>query len=89
MIPFQKCPICGGEISSKQVEKLLRGGGNTVLLRVDAEVCQHCGERLYSEAVVKSFEEIRSKLQKQEFTQFRPLGQSFTVGEERPNGAAD
>ena len=33
------------------------------------------------EDVVKSFEEIRLKLQKQEFTRFRPLGQSFTVDE--------
>lgn len=87
MIPFEKCPVCGGELSSKKVEKLLRGGGNTVSLKVDAEVCQHCGERLYSEDVVKSFEEIRSKLQRKEFTHFRPLGQSFTVGDEWPNKA--
>jgi len=87
MIPFEKCPVCGGELSVKKVEKLLRGGGNTVSLKVDAEVCQHCGERLYSEDVVKSFEEIRLKLRKQEFTQFRPLGQSFTVDEKWPNKA--
>ena len=85
MMPFEKCPVCGGELEVKQVEKLLRGGGNTVSLKVTAEVCQHCGERLYAEDVVKSFEEIRSKLQKKEFTHFRALGQSFTIDEEWPN----
>jgi len=85
MMPFEKCPVCGGVLEMKQVEKLLRGGGNTVSLKVTAEVCQHCGERLYAEDVVKSFEEIRSKLQKQEFTHFRALGQSFTIDKEWPN----
>jgi len=87
MIPFEKCPVCGGELASKKVEKLLRGGGNMVSLRVDAEVCQYCGERLYSEEVVKSFEEIRSKLKNNEFTFFQSLGQSFTVDKEWPNKA--
>ena len=79
MKPFEKCPVCGGELEDKQVEKLLRGGGNTVAMKVTAEVCLHCGERLYAEDVVKSFEEIRGKLRKQEFSHFRTLGQSFTV----------
>ena len=87
MIPFEKCPVCGGELSRKKVEKILRGGGNTVSLKVVAEVCLHCGERLYSEDVVKSFEEIRLKLQRKEFADFRRLGQSFTIGEAWPNKA--
>jgi len=58
-----------------------------VSLKVDTQVYRHCGERLYSEDAVKSFEEIRAKLQKQEFTHFRPLGQSFTVGEKWLNKA--
>lgn len=87
MIPFEKCPICAGDLVRKKVEKLLRGGGNTVSVMVDAEVCLHCGERVYSEDVVKSFEEIRLKLQRKEFANFRRLGQSFTVGEKWPNKA--
>ena len=85
MMPFNKCPVCGGDLSKKNVEKLLRGGANTVTLKVEAEVCNHCGERLYSEDVVKSFEEIRLKLKKQEFEHFRVLGKSFTINEEWPN----
>lgn len=72
---------------NKQVEKLLRGGSNTVAMKVTAEVCLHCGERLYAESVVKVFEEIRSKLRKQEFSHFSNLGQSFTVDKDWFNDA--
>jgi YgiT-type zinc finger domain-containing protein len=74
-------------LETKQVEKLLRGGGNTVSLKVAAEVCQRCGERLYTEDIVRSFEEIRTKLRKQEFAHLKPLGQSFTVDSDWPNKA--
>jgi len=87
MIPFEKCPVCGGDLQTAQVEKLLRGGGNTVSLKVTAEVCQHCGERLYAEDVVRSFEEIRAKLQKQEFAHLKPVGRAFTVDKDWPNKA--
>lgn len=66
MKSFDRCPICGGDLESKQVEKLLRGTGNTVSMQVVAEVCSHCGERLYAEDVVRAFEDIRGKLRNQE-----------------------
>ena len=78
--------MCGGELESKQVEKLLRGG-NTVSVKVTAEVCLHCGERLYTEDVVRSFEEIRAKLQKEEFAHLKPIGRSFTVDNNWSNKA--
>ncbi|MCP4666793.1 MAG: YgiT-type zinc finger protein [Deltaproteobacteria bacterium] len=89
MMPFEKCPVCGGDLESKQVEKLLRGGDHTVSMKVTAEVCRHCGERLYAEDVVRSFEEIRGKLQRQEFTHLKTLGRSFTVAEDWPNKAIE
>ena len=49
MLPFSKCPVCGGEVVAKEVEKLLRGGNHTAVVTVQAEVCLHCGERLYSQ----------------------------------------
>jgi YgiT-type zinc finger domain-containing protein len=79
MMPFQRCPICGGEMVDKEVEKLLRGGKHTALLRLRAEVCLHCGERLYSQEDVRRFEEIRVKLERQEISEFQPMGQSFQV----------
>ncbi|MBL7134322.1 MAG: YgiT-type zinc finger protein [Phycisphaerae bacterium] len=81
MKPFSKCPTCGGQIAEKHVEKLLRGGVNTAVVKVRAEVCLHCGERLYPQETVRRFEQIRLKLQKQETEEFEPLGQSFEVAE--------
>ncbi|MCD6585883.1 MAG: YgiT-type zinc finger protein [Desulfobacteraceae bacterium] len=91
MMPFEKCPVCGGELKEKEVEKLLRGGNHTATLRVHAEVCSHCGERLYAEEIVRFFEQIRNKLRRQDLLDFRPLGQSFTVDTNWPDkeNAAD
>jgi len=79
MTPFTKCPVCGGELVHKQVEKLLRGGMHTAVVKVPAEVCLRCGERLYSQDIVRQFEDIRKKLEHQETAGFRPLGKSFEV----------
>jgi YgiT-type zinc finger domain-containing protein len=77
--PFDKCPVCDGELVEKQVEKLLRGGDNTAVIRVRADVCLHCGERLYLQETVKRFEEIRRKLERKEVSNFQLIGQSFQV----------
>ncbi len=79
MIPFNKCPVCGGEMVEKEVEKLLRGGNHTAVLHVYAEVCLRCGERLYSQETVGRFEQIRAKLEREEVSDFQPIGRSFQV----------
>ena len=79
MMPFKQCPVCGGEVVSKEVEKLLRGGVNTAVVKVQADVCLHCGERMYSKETISLFEQIRAKLTRQEVSEFHPLGQSFQV----------
>ena len=79
MKPFGKCPICSGELVEKEVEKLLKGGVNTAVLKVRAEVCLRCGERLYAAETIQRFEQIRRKLERQEVTEFQPLGQTFQV----------
>jgi YgiT-type zinc finger domain-containing protein len=79
MLPFRECPVCGGEVVSKEVEKLLRGGVNTAVVRVEAEVCLRCGERLYSKETISLFEQIRRKLAHQDVSEFDPLGRSFRV----------
>ena len=79
MKPFEKCPVCGGEIVERQVQKLLRGGRHTASMTVTADVCLHCGERLYAPDVVKKFEEVRTKLERQETGEFQPIGQTFEV----------
>ena len=80
MKPFEKCPRCPGELVSKEVEKLLRGGNHTAVLKVVADVCLRCGEQHYSPETVRHFEEIRANLARQDVAEFQPLGQSFRVG---------
>jgi len=77
MMPFDNCPVCGGDLVEKDVEKLLRGGLHTAVVRVHAEVCLKCGERLYAQETVQRFEQIRGKLERQETAEFIPLGRSF------------
>jgi len=79
MMPFEQCPVCGGEMVEKQVEKLLRGDVHTAVLTVCAEVCLRCGERLYDAETVRRFEQIRAKLARHDVDEFQPLGQSFQV----------
>ena len=79
MKSFEKCPICAGELVEKEVEKLLKGGVNTAVLKVTAEVCLQCGERLYPEETVRRFEQIRRKLANQDVTDFQLLGQTYQV----------
>ncbi len=77
MMPFPECPICGGEMVEKEVEKLLRGGIHTATIRVGAEVCLRCGERLYPQETVRRFQQIRASLERKEVAEFQLLGQSF------------
>lgn len=41
------CPVCGGELIVKQVEKIIRRGNDVFFLEVEAGVCTRCSERLY------------------------------------------
>jgi len=79
MKPFDKCPICGNELVEKDVEKILRGGNHTAVVTVQAEVCLHCGERLYSEEQVRLFEQIRNKLAKDQTQEYEHMGKSYHV----------
>ena len=85
MKPFERCPSCGGKLMEKEVEKLLRGGRHTATVKVHAEVCSHCGERLYSQDTIRYFEQIRKKLLRQEISDFHLLGNFFEVTMETKN----
>ncbi|GAB4428499.1 MAG: hypothetical protein Kow0031_08740 [Anaerolineae bacterium] len=81
MKPFDVCPICGGELVEKKVEKIVRGGVDTAILTVMADVCLRCGERLYSQDTVRQFELIRNKLERHETSGFHLMGHSFEIPE--------
>jgi YgiT-type zinc finger domain-containing protein len=76
---FERCPICKGEIVDKEVEKVLKGGTNTGIIKVKAEVCLHCGERLYTPETVSRFEDIREKLTQEDISEFELIGKTFHV----------
>ena len=79
MKPFDKCPTCGGPVVEKNVEKIVRGGTNTAILQVAAEVCLHCGERIYKENTVRRFERIRAQLAKDDTKGLQPVGHSYEM----------
>ena len=79
MIPFETCPVCGGEVVRKRTEKLLRGGVNLATVTIEADVCLRCGERMYSPDTIRSFDQIRGKLDRQQVEEFEPIGTSFRV----------
>jgi YgiT-type zinc finger domain-containing protein len=76
---LEKCPVCGGELVEKEVQKVLKGGSNTAILKVKAEVCQHCGERLYPPETAAHFEKIREKLSTEDVGDFEPIGRTYKV----------
>ena len=79
MTLFKKCPICAGEVVEKEVEKVLKGGKNTAVVTVKAEVCLHCGERLYTAETISRFENIRRKLSEEDVSEFEPIGKTYQV----------
>ena len=79
MKPFESCPVCSGELIEREVEKLLRGGVNTAVIRVQADVRVRCGERLYASETIQLFEQIRQKLGSQDVAEFLPMGLAFQV----------
>ena len=80
MKPINNCPVCGGETVTKRVEKLLKSGTDSAVISVTAEVCLHCGERLYSEDTVRRFEQIRDKLARRETAEFESVGSFYRAG---------
>jgi YgiT-type zinc finger domain-containing protein len=76
---IEKCPRCAGAVDEKEVTEILYGGINTAFLKVKVKICLLCGERLYTPEVIRQFEQIEAKLERQETEDFQPVGQSFEV----------
>ena len=78
---LDKCPRCGGEVVKGSTEKLLRGGVNTALVTVVAEICLRCGEQMYPLGTALRFDYIREKLARQDVDDFQPIGRFFRVAD--------
>ena len=72
---LSKCMRCGSaDLEDRVVEKLVRGGDDVAVLRVQATVCRHCGERYLPHETVRSLERARHDLAEGKVSQFRPMG---------------
>jgi YgiT-type zinc finger domain-containing protein len=77
--PFDRCPVCGGDLADRVVEKLLRGGHDTAVLKVKAEVCLRCAGRVYPQKAIRQFEAVRERLARRETGEMTPVGSSYHV----------
>jgi len=59
-----KCALCGGAVKPQKVEKVMRVENNVVIVSVEAEVCQQCGEAYYTPKTVEKLQEMRKELKK-------------------------
>ena len=80
MLSVEKCPICGGEIVTKEVDKLLRGGNHTAILKVSAEVCLSCGERLYPVEQLGSLPKLDRNYSGKKLKNFKRWDNLFALG---------
>ena len=79
-----KCALCGGDVKPRKVEKVIRVGNDVVIVSVDAEVCQQCGEAYYTPKTVEKLQEMRKKLKEAiEIEELCiPAGQTYLYKEE-------
>ncbi|MBP7283873.1 MAG: YgiT-type zinc finger protein [Leptospiraceae bacterium] len=77
---LSKCIHCGiGKTNTKLVEKILSSNDNTALVKVNAEVCDHCGERYYEPETIRYFERIKKELKNKSSKQLIPVGIAYKV----------
>jgi len=71
------CPLCGGQVVEKEVEKIVKGGNDVAILRVKAGVCGKCGERIYTKEVHKKIEDIRLELKQKATEMYKLIGRTY------------
>jgi len=72
-----KCPICGGEIVTRKVKKVIRGGDDVAILEVEAGVCLKCGERIYTKETQEKFQQIRERLRSGSTKALKRVGNTY------------
>lgn len=75
-----KCPTCGSARTElKSIIHTINGGNNTAMIDISVEVCEMCGEILFTPEQVRNFEQIKIKLEKGQTDNFIPIGKNFRV----------
>ena len=73
------CPLCGGRVVKQETEKIIRVGQDVVILKVQAGVCQHCGEKIYTKETHDRIQKIRKEL-KERISELKPVGRTYIYG---------
>ena len=81
MARFQKedemiCVLCKGKVSRKTVQEDVAVGNDHIMVSLEAEVCDNCHERYYSEGTVDYLQKLRRDL-KSHKDWFTPVGQVY------------
>ncbi len=60
-----QCPRCGGALDyDREVEKAVRYNDDMALVKVRADVCTQCGERLFRPEMIDLMEQARESMKK-------------------------
>jgi len=73
------CPICGGDITIKEIEKIVKGGSNVAILKVKAGVYSKCGEKIYSKDTHEKMQTVRKELELGKTEDFELVGNTYRV----------
>jgi YgiT-type zinc finger domain-containing protein len=61
-----KCTVCHSDnVVTRKVEEEIRVGNDFVIVPIETQVCETCGERYYNRATLRHLEEIEKKLKEQ------------------------
>ncbi|MBI4373540.1 MAG: YgiT-type zinc finger protein [Deltaproteobacteria bacterium] len=70
------CVLCKGKVAKKVVQEDITVGNDHIMVNLEAEVCESCHERYYSEGTVDYLKKLRQDL-KSHREQFTPVGQVY------------
>ena len=73
------CPICGGSVTVKQTEEVVRGGNDVAIVQVRAGICGKCGERVYDQPTFELLERVREDLKAGRVDRMRVVGHSYQM----------
>lgn len=60
---LSKCPVCiNGNMYIEKIDEFIREGNDTILLEVEVEKCDRCGEHYYDGKTIRYIEKIRKEL---------------------------
>jgi YgiT-type zinc finger domain-containing protein len=71
-----RCPNCGyeGTLHRETRDELIEVGDNVVIVRVEVDVCEHCGEYVYDLRTVGELEAIEERVRREDLTGFKAVG---------------